>query len=425
MQISLESLNRQQIFYYVIWFSWFIYILLNYLLVGRIVLKPIIDSLAITGLFIGVFKWNELQIPSVLKIWVIWGLVICVYLFIHGLATGHISGLLEHRYNHFRLFLLLPFLAVLVSVYKPRLEFVSKGFVLTGLFASYLTIQFFINGSPPRGAGVFGKPIIHGNLGMFSAVMCLVCFFVLHNWKWKVLAIISMLSGVCLSILSESRGGWLALLISLVTVFLFTRKSHPKSTKAIYFLSAIILLVTAFLWEYLPIQQRIEELFSNLEQYFAGSVTTSIGYRLQFWKVSFSSFLDSPVFGAGIDTFHETWSKAIINNEATGSSKFFHAHNDYLMMLSQLGIVGFLLIMGWILWPVYVFVSRKPNLDSSTTYYWGLLTVVSTETILEFMITNNAFFTRPLYEIFVICCVFALSSVNDRQCMKNRDIKRT
>ncbi|MEJ7848421.1 MAG: O-antigen ligase family protein [Pyrinomonadaceae bacterium] len=60
--------------------------------------------------------------------------------------------------------------------------------------------------------------------------------------------------------------------------------------------------------------------------------------RLHFWSVAWQIFMNSPIFGAGYDTFgvafsrYDTW---------MGTFRIEQAHNDYLQTLADAGIAGF------------------------------------------------------------------------------------
>ena len=67
--------------------------------------------------------------------------------------------------------------------------------------------------------------------------------------------------------------------------------------------------------------------------------------RLHFWSVAIKIFLDHPILGAGLDAFgvaftkHDTWH---------GIFRVEQAHNEYLQILAETGIVGFTCIGAFI-----------------------------------------------------------------------------
>lgn len=67
--------------------------------------------------------------------------------------------------------------------------------------------------------------------------------------------------------------------------------------------------------------------------------------RLHFWSVALRIFLDYPILGAGLDAFgtafpfYDTWN---------GNYRVEQAHNEYLQILADAGILGFLCVAAFI-----------------------------------------------------------------------------
>jgi O-antigen ligase len=67
--------------------------------------------------------------------------------------------------------------------------------------------------------------------------------------------------------------------------------------------------------------------------------------RRHFWEIALKIFVDRPIFGAGLDSFgtafthYDTWN---------GSFRVEQAHNDYLHILADTGILGFACVAAFI-----------------------------------------------------------------------------
>jgi len=74
----------------------------------------------------------------------------------------------------------------------------------------------------------------------------------------------------------------------------------------------------------------------------SGDVTTG---RAHFWPIALRVFTEHPLVGAGLDAFsvtypaHDTWN---------GTLRVEQAHNDYLQMLADGGIIGFACVLAFI-----------------------------------------------------------------------------
>jgi len=148
-----------------------------------------------------------------------------------------------------------------------------------------------------------------------------------------------LIGGAALLIVSSvfvslSRGGMLSLTLSLVffTCLLFKRKISRGNTILII---AVVLLtgvsVSWFGWD--QIFQRFEKL-KNAH----GIIHDS---RLDFWKDSKNIIVDFPVTGSGFGTFIDVYPSY---QTIRGDILVDHAHNDYIELLSEGGLIGFSLV---------------------------------------------------------------------------------
>lgn len=67
--------------------------------------------------------------------------------------------------------------------------------------------------------------------------------------------------------------------------------------------------------------------------------------RAHFWRVALDIFLANPIIGAGFDAFGVAFTRFDTRN---GFYRVEQAHNDYLQMLADGGVIGFLIIVGFI-----------------------------------------------------------------------------
>ncbi len=67
--------------------------------------------------------------------------------------------------------------------------------------------------------------------------------------------------------------------------------------------------------------------------------------RLDFWKIAIQIFLNNPILGAGFDSFAIVMSKFDTWN---GTFRIEQAHNDYLQVLAEAGLLGLLCVVTFI-----------------------------------------------------------------------------
>lgn len=139
-------------------------------------------------------------------------------------------------------------------------------------------------------------------------------------------------------LLSGSRGGLVALLAALVFLVILTTRT--KTTKEIVLKAALSLLLVAgaiggaiFVGGETSLS-RMGESASELES------TPETSTRLHIWKVTLDVISDHLPFGAGLGAYPQAYTKS---DTLSGYQRVEQAHNDYLQILADAGIVGLVL----------------------------------------------------------------------------------
>jgi O-antigen ligase/tetratricopeptide (TPR) repeat protein len=133
-----------------------------------------------------------------------------------------------------------------------------------------------------------------------------------------------------------SRGGILAYGGSLLMLaFLCSKRRSLKRRALPLAILALVVLVTVVFssWD------RLEDRFSALERDHVS--------RLEVWQDAIRIVQDYPVLGTGLGTFKNGFMRY---QRSMSRSLFDHAHNDYLELATDTGIVGFLIGMGLVVY---------------------------------------------------------------------------
>jgi len=154
-------------------------------------------------------------------------------------------------------------------------------------------------------------------------------------------------------ICSLSRSGILFALVSCFLFFvLYTRLQKHFSRGFLVFALVFIVsgIVAAITWE--PLAAR----FMKMSEEF-----TADRARLILYKDTFGIFLKYPLTGTGAGTFIEVFPiyKSFITNDV-----YRYAHNDYLQLLAEVGIVGLLFLIAMLhafFTRLFDIFSRKPS----------------------------------------------------------------
>jgi O-antigen ligase len=96
---------------------------------------------------------------------------------------------------------------------------------------------------------------------------------------------------------------------------------------------------------------------------------SSIVIRWQFLKNSIDIIRSAPFFGHGTGSFENQYEKRIIGTDQVGSS---NPHNDYLLILSQLGLFGLFFEIFFI-----ASIYRKSRLMNNESQEWAYALLVA------------------------------------------------
>jgi tetratricopeptide (TPR) repeat protein len=197
-----------------------------------------------------------------------------------------------------------------------------------------------------------------------------------------------------------SRGGMFSFIAALLFIALLvcTRRSIKKKGWIILAIAVFIIFVIAWLGA-TPVVERILSVKAEIaSRYFGG--------RLPIWQRTLSIIRDYPIFGTGLGTFNYIFPKyqplAIINKHYT------YAHSDFLELLSEIGIIGFSLVVACGLWTV-VYLFRRfrqrhdPWVVGMSLCVFGSLVAIFLHSFIDFNlhIPANAVLLTVILALFV------------------------
>ncbi|MFT6404821.1 MAG: O-antigen ligase [Marinomonas primoryensis] len=260
-----------------------------------------------------------------------------------------------------RFILALPVMLLLLKL-VGRVQWLWFGVVLGAILAFTLAVYERSVLGLGRAQGS-QHPIMFGNIGMMLGLISFVSsmyFLAKKRYLWLALGIVGGLCGIGASVLSASRGGWVAL--PLIGFFLLwqSRFLLGKKTLVGALATSVFLIVVAVAVPQTGIKDRIDEAVSDVVKYDTGvDKKTSVGLRFEMWKAALIMFKSSPFIGVGeygsVSVKTRIVEEGIVSAEVLGYS---HAHNEYINALGLNGIVGFIFLMGIYLIPLKLFLKK-------------------------------------------------------------------
>ncbi|HSF61930.1 MAG TPA: O-antigen ligase family protein [Gaiellaceae bacterium] len=168
--------------------------------------------------------------------------------------------------------------------------------------------------------------------------------------------------GLFAVVITGTRGATLALLPAAIFVFWSLRHARPAHRLAALgtLVAAILVLVV-----YAPRGPlaRIQSATTATE---LGSEDSALSGRWSIWVESSHAFLDRPILGAGLDA-HRTAVSQGLNEVRTFRIAEKEAHNTYISVLVETGIVGFAILATMIV----IVVKRIRRLSDWRAWYWS------------------------------------------------------
>lgn len=357
-------------------------------------------------------------VPSSIRVVYGIGLMLFAMVVLHALFGQNLEMLFNFQFENLRNMLLLPFIAMVAATIRLDAQGVWRLIVLAGTYTVFYSILLVIE-QPIRGEGLLAKAIVLGNVAMMFSLLSLVAFFGLRGRSWRALAVIVFLSGLLLSLLTGTRAGWMAFIIAIIFLlwaFWSVNRTH-------FYIVVVGILIafalTLIFWSDLPIEARFLQAVNDIELYLQGDSNTSVGARFDMWRIGLSAFWERPIFGWGVTPFQETFVHYV--NQGVGNYKlselnngFAQPHNDYVFVLYHFGLVGFGLIMAFLLYPAWVFIKalRLAKVEqNSEKIYLALTGLVVLETLMDFMMFNLAFMNKIFY-VFIVILFLTLFALN-------------
>ena len=195
-------------------------------------------------------------------------------------------------------------------------------------------------------------------------------------------------------ILSQSRGAIFSFAASIV--FFSTLISRNKKRISIKWLIGVFFMIIVLYSLWIGLDPVIEKFSATTEE---------LPKRTSIWKDSVKLISDFPLFGTGLGNFSLAYT--LYKDEAYWVRLYNHAHNDYLELAAETGLIGLILV----LWAIIAFYKKatenladySPQKDPLRYYlFLGCLSgmfgmLIHAVTEFNFQIPSNAYYFTFLF----------------------------
>ncbi len=218
-------------------------------------------------------------------------------------------------------------------------------------------IQVLANGSLSIPYSTYQINATFGHRNLFTEILFFSFPFTIYivitntNKLYKIIGIIGFIFSLFLLIVLSNRASWLSLLFGIIILFVFqlwfyvrTRFINPFFKKWYVYLLFITVLIFSVIF-YISFSKS-----STVKQHVKGFVNFEYGStkdRLELWKRTIKLAQEKPIVGYGLANWKiemlKFGNKELVSEDLI--TFYQRPHNDFLWVLSELGIVGLVLFV--------------------------------------------------------------------------------
>jgi len=304
------------------------------------------------------------------------------------LITFNLSDNFDSSTRFLHLFAIIPVYIFLKNT-PIKLHYFWYGLTIGSFIVAGIAIYEVVFFHADRARSIT-HPIIFGDLSLAMGVMTLAGIgWFKSQAKWQVLLpCLALICGVLASVLSASRGSWVAVPFLFLTFFWYIKNIFSFKQKIALVTIFTLTLSALYLTPQTRVSEHVAKTINKVKLYIDSDInsphrsdTSSIGTRFEMWQASVSIFQEHPLIGVGWGNYQKNASLLAQQGLRNRSAALYeHPHNQFLSVLVKGGLVSFisLIILFTILCKFFIQkISRDTNKDIQRLALAGLLLVIS------------------------------------------------
>ena len=277
----------------------------------------------------------------------------------------------------------MPLFLVLRQALPRTLAWSDLSFALGALTSLAILLIAPQNTNIGRVSSSFLNPIHYGDIALVLGALSILSL----NWWRKdglavrVLKIAGLIAGLTASVLTGSRGGWVALPVVAVLIVYVRGRGKSRRWKVLLPLAIVAILAGVFVFSS-SARDRVIDLSTDLTSYEQGQRDTSLGIRLQLYETALRIVENHPLLGLGAHGFRDSmqsFANAGMLTPLAAQNGKGETHNQFFAYLTDYGILGGLALLSIYIVPGVIFWKRlsAPAGPANRAALMGLTFVVS------------------------------------------------
>lgn len=309
---------------------------------------------------------------------------------------------------------------ILIIIFLSKIEKGEK-FILDLLFV-FLILEIILSFSPiltdiENNQLAFRSVKYSGatanvNITAFSLIykFPILCYFLIttkNNFKKFFFGILIFLTTLIISILG-SRGSFIGLVICLIAFIIYLIIcEHNIRFRIKHLLFVFSPIIIALFLNFSLLKNSAQDIISRASTININTTDGSIDQRLKYYKHTLIQLKKTPIIGVGVGNW-KLHSIDYDKNDIDGFIVPYHAHNDFLQILAELGLTG-LFFYG-----AFLFFSTKTLLKNKL--FNNKLNIFLTASLLVFLLDSSLNFpiARPVSQLFLIS-ILGLISLHEKK----------
>lgn len=242
-----------------------------------------------------------------------------------------------------RFLIAIPLFMVVARLPKSILKWTDLSFAF-GAISGLIVMWFFPGDAADRLSSRFLNAIHFGDIALLLGVLSALS---INWWNKDSVAVrcvkyVGLIAGLIVSVLSGSRGGWIAIpMIAVLIIYVQACRKTAWWRWALFGCVVLSMLAVYFLSDNL--RERLDMIYLNLSEYTQGNKDTSIGVRLQLYRTAMILFCQHPIFGLGPEGFAHHLQALVDLGQLTPLAAQLgrgEVHNQLLAYMVSAGTLG-------------------------------------------------------------------------------------
>jgi len=222
-------------------------------------------------------------------------------------------------------------------------------------------------------ANGYTNAIQWGNLALLLACLTAVCLAIFwrqrgntwQGWLWRAGMALAVVLGTTASLLSQSRGGWLAVIAIFPLWLLLAWRIRPRLFTRLLVGLALLLALGALMLAVTPrLKERVMQAGAEITGYLEnGNDNTSLGLRLAQYTLAAELIPEKPWLGWGAQGFVQEVRQRVEAGQHSREMLYYpQIHNDFLDIWVKVGLGGVLVQAALFIWVFALFWPRRQHL---------------------------------------------------------------